>query len=84
VFTLTILEVCIREVRFFERVSADVPVRVPECHHAVVNPETSRFVGDGGPERPTTSIWQASTDISACSASAGASSSTLRSRLIYF
>lgn len=43
-FTLTILEMCIREVRFFERVSADVPVRVPECHHAVVNPETSRFV----------------------------------------
>ena len=44
VFTSTILEMYIREVRFFERAAADAPVRVPECHHAAVDPETSRFV----------------------------------------
>ena len=43
-FTSTILEVYIHEVRFFERVAADAPVRVPECYHAAVDLETSRFV----------------------------------------
>ncbi len=43
VFTSTILEMYIREVRFFERAAADAPVRVPECYHAAVDPDTSRF-----------------------------------------
>lgn len=44
VFTSTILEMYIREVAFFEHVAAEAPVRVPACHHAAVDPETSRFV----------------------------------------
>ena len=43
VFTSTVLEMYIREVRFFERAAADAPVRVPECHWAAVDAETSRF-----------------------------------------
>lgn len=43
VFTSTVLEMYIREVRFFERAAADAPVRVPECYWAAVEAETSRF-----------------------------------------
>ena len=44
VFTSTVLRMYIREVGFFERLAADVPVRVPDLHHGAVDEETSRFV----------------------------------------
>ena len=44
VFTSTMLRMYIREVGFFERLAADVPVRVPAFHHGAVDEETSRFV----------------------------------------
>ncbi len=44
VFTSTVLRMYIREVRFFERLAARSPIRVPRCLHAEVDPETSRFV----------------------------------------
>ena len=44
VFTSTMLRMYIREVTFFERLAADVPVRVPTFHHGQVDEETSRFV----------------------------------------
>jgi aminoglycoside/choline kinase family phosphotransferase len=33
-----------REVRFYQELAADAPVRVPRCLHAAINPETSMFV----------------------------------------
>ncbi len=44
VFTSTMLRMYIREVRFFEELAAQVPVRVPDFHHGEVDEETSRFV----------------------------------------
>lgn len=44
VFTSTVLRMYIREVRFFERLAAEVPVRVPAYHHGAVDEETSQFV----------------------------------------
>ena len=44
VFTSTMLRFYIREVGFFNHLAADSPIRVPACHHAVVDEETSRFV----------------------------------------
>jgi Phosphotransferase enzyme family len=44
VFTSTMLRMYIREVRFFEMMAADVPITVPRCFHAHVDPESSEFV----------------------------------------
>jgi hypothetical protein len=44
VFTSTILRMYIREARFFNELAHEAPVRVPGCHHAAVDEETSRFV----------------------------------------
>jgi hypothetical protein len=44
VFTSTVLRMYIREVAFFERLAAEVPVRVPALHYGAVDPDTSRFV----------------------------------------
>jgi hypothetical protein len=44
VFTSTILRMYIREARFFADLAGDAPVRVPVCHHAAVDEETSGFV----------------------------------------
>lgn len=44
VFTSTMLRMYIREVRFFEQMAARSPIRVPECHHGAVDPDTSAFV----------------------------------------
>lgn len=44
VFTSTMLRMYIREVAFFERLAASVPVRVPTLHHGAVDTETSKFV----------------------------------------
>lgn len=44
VFTSTMLRMYIREVRFFHELAARSPIRVPHCHHAAVDEETSRFV----------------------------------------
>jgi aminoglycoside/choline kinase family phosphotransferase len=33
-----------REVRFYEELAADAPVRVPKCLHAAIDPETSLFI----------------------------------------
>ncbi len=44
VFTSTMLRMYIREVRFFEMMAAKVPITVPRCFHAHVDPESSKFV----------------------------------------
>ncbi|HVF32560.1 MAG TPA: phosphotransferase [Acidimicrobiales bacterium] len=44
VFTSTVLRMYIREVGFFGELASRSPIRVPSCHHADVDPETSRFV----------------------------------------
>jgi Phosphotransferase enzyme family len=44
VFTSTMLRMYIREVRFFEMMAPEVPITVPRCFHAEVDPESSRFV----------------------------------------
>ncbi len=44
VFTSTILRMYIREVRFFERLAAESPVRVPKSYFSAVDPDSSRFV----------------------------------------
>ncbi len=44
VFTSTMLRMYIREVRFFEELASQVPVRVPAFHHGEVDEETSQFV----------------------------------------
>jgi hypothetical protein len=44
VFTSTILRMYIREARFFGELAHEAPVRVPGCHHAAVDEETSGFV----------------------------------------
>jgi aminoglycoside/choline kinase family phosphotransferase len=33
-----------REVRFYDELAADAPVRVPHCLHAAIDPETSLFI----------------------------------------
>jgi aminoglycoside/choline kinase family phosphotransferase len=33
-----------REVRFYDELAADAPVRVPRCLHAAIDPETSLFI----------------------------------------
>jgi Ecdysteroid kinase-like family len=33
-----------REVRFYQELAADAPVRVPKCFHAEIDPETSMFI----------------------------------------
>jgi hypothetical protein len=33
-----------REVRFYDELAADAPVRVPNCIHAAIDPETSLFI----------------------------------------
>lgn len=44
VFTSTVLRMYIRECRFFHELADAAPVRVPACHHAEVDEETSGFV----------------------------------------
>jgi len=44
VFTSTVLRMYIREVRFFDELAAQSPVRVPAGYHGAVDEETSRFV----------------------------------------
>lgn len=44
VFTSTVLRMYIREVGFFRELAGRCPIRVPACHHAAVDEETSRFV----------------------------------------
>jgi len=44
VFTGTMLRMYIREVRFFERLAADAPVRVPRTYFTALDEETSKFV----------------------------------------
>jgi hypothetical protein len=44
VFTSTVLSLYLREARFFAELSGQVPTRVPVCHHAAVDDETSRFI----------------------------------------
>lgn len=44
VFTSTMLRMYIREVRFFDELAADSPIRVPACHFGAVDEETSSFV----------------------------------------
>lgn len=44
VFTSTMLRMYIREVRFFEELAPQAPMRVPKFHHGAVDEETSQFV----------------------------------------
>jgi hypothetical protein len=44
VFTSTMLRMYLREVGFFRELSHQSPIRVPVCHHAAVDPDTSHFV----------------------------------------
>lgn len=44
VFTSTVLRMYIREVRFFEELAAQSPIRVPTPYYGAVDEETSRFV----------------------------------------
>ncbi|RMH79101.1 MAG: hypothetical protein D6683_06780 [Actinomyces sp.] len=44
VFTSTVLRMYVREVRFFERLAARSPIRVPTYWYADVDPEGGRFV----------------------------------------
>jgi aminoglycoside phosphotransferase (APT) family kinase protein len=44
VFTSTVLSMYLREVRFFTQLADQAPIRVPRCHHAASDDETSQFV----------------------------------------
>ena len=44
VFTSTVLRMYLREAAFFGELAEQAPVRVPACHHATIDPETSEFV----------------------------------------
>ena len=44
VFTSTVLRMYLREAAFFGELSHQSPIRVPVCHHASVDHETSQFV----------------------------------------
>lgn len=44
VFTSTVLSMYLREARFFAELAGQVPTRVPICHHAAVDDETSSFI----------------------------------------
>jgi Ser/Thr protein kinase RdoA (MazF antagonist) len=44
VFTSTVLRMYLREAAFFSELAAQAPLRVPQCHHAAIDPETSQFV----------------------------------------
>jgi hypothetical protein len=44
VFTSTVLSMYLREARFFTELSDKVTIRVPACHHASADDETSSFV----------------------------------------
>jgi len=44
VFTSTVLSMYLREVRFFTQLADQSPIRVPRCHHASSDDETSQFV----------------------------------------
>ena len=44
VFTSTVLRMYLREAAFFAELADQAPVRVPACHHATIDPETSQFV----------------------------------------
>ena len=44
VFTSTVLRMYIREVRFFENLAGQSPIRVPAGYHGAVDLETSQFV----------------------------------------
>ena len=44
VFTSTVLRMYLREAAFFAELAPHAPVRVPACHHATIDPETSQFV----------------------------------------
>ncbi len=43
-FTSIVLRMYIREVRFYQQLAADSPIRVPQCHFGAVDEETSNFV----------------------------------------
>jgi hypothetical protein len=44
VFTSTVLRMYLREAGFFNQLADQSPIRVPRCHHAVADDETSQFV----------------------------------------
>jgi hypothetical protein len=44
VFTSTVLRMYLREAAFFSELAGQAPLRVPACHHAVIDPESSQFV----------------------------------------
>ena len=44
VFTSTMLRMYLRETRFFLELAHQTPIRVPRCHHAEIDAETSQFV----------------------------------------
>jgi aminoglycoside/choline kinase family phosphotransferase len=44
VFTSTVLSMYLREVRFFDQLAGQSPIRVPACHHASSDDATSAFV----------------------------------------
>ena len=44
VFTSTILRMYLREAAFFDELAEKAPVRVPACHHATIDQDTSQFV----------------------------------------
>lgn len=44
VFTSTVLRMYLREAAFFGELAHQAPIRVPVCHHASVDGETSQFV----------------------------------------
>ncbi len=44
VFTSTMLRMYLRETQFFLKLAHQTPIRVPRCHHAEIDPETSQFV----------------------------------------
>ena len=44
VFTSTVLRMYLREAGFFNELAGQSPIRVPRCHHASADEETSHFV----------------------------------------
>lgn len=44
VFTSTVLRMYLREAGFFTELAAQSPIRVPRCHHAAADEDTSHFV----------------------------------------
>ncbi len=44
VFTSTVLRMYLREAAFFADLAHEAPLRVPTCHHATIDPDTSQFV----------------------------------------